>query len=435
MKKYIYSNVGAELALYFSFVFILFLGSRNPLLAQQDTTGYETDLHDLRKETETIQDINKAIPQKDYLFTLIPKGYSDFKKEFYSKTGIQFGLSYQSLYQRASNSLTETNTAWGGWLLFEFSWVAFNKEEDYQGRFVFTLDDRHIINASKNQAPAFFRQDIGSLWATDAAYLQWNIYPLTLFWEQTFKKGRLGVRVGQFAALNLIDFFRFADPRASFTGTQMNGPVAQIPVSPPGLGMAFKWWPIEDSELYIVGLISDINASAGELDWGGLFEYGEVFLGGEIGYNVIRGRNNFDHYHLTLWYGDELSSRPYPTKAGWGFKIHGSKQWDRIVLFGNYAYNTAEGGGFNYTNTESSVNLGLAYQNLFNIRGELAMAGSWAQPLDDNLRNQAGIETYWRLLMGSDLWVTPGVQFLFNPSLNTTTDFISIPHIKMRLFL
>ena len=415
--------------------FLFVLGLNNSITAQQDTTGYVTDQHNLQKDIEPIRDINNSIPQQDYLlFSMMPQSYSEFKNDLFAKTGIQFGLSYQTLYQKASESLTETNSAWGGWFIFELSWVAYNKDKDFQGKFLISLDDRHILNSGQNQAPGFFRLETGSLWSTDPSFLNWNLYPATILWEQEFGKDRLEISVGQFNALNFLDFFRFADPRTSFSNSQLSSPIALIPIAPPGLGMSLKWWPIKDSELYVVGLFNDINATAGEVDWSGLFKYGEVFAGIEVGYNVLRSREDFDHIHLTMWYGDKLSSKSFPTSSGWGFKLHGSKQWKRLVVFGNYAYNTSEGGGFNYTNTQRAINLGIAYLRLFDAKGELAMAASWAQPIDKDLRNQVGIETYWKILIGSDLWITPGIQFIWDPTYNLNTNFIAIPQLKARIF-
>ena len=404
--------------------------------AQEDSVGYVSELHDLMKDAEPANDLNNAMPQQDYLlFSIMPKSYAQFKKNFFDKTGIQFGLSYQTLLQRSSASLTEKDVAWGGWFLFEFSWILFNRGKDYQGRLVATLDDRHIINPEQNQSPAFFRRDIGSLWATDAAFLNWDIYPATLFWEQDFKKDRLRIRVGQFGALAELDFFRFADPRTSFSNSQLSAPVAMIPISPPGFGASIKWWPIADSELYVLGLINDSNAKVGEIDWSSFFEIGETFKGAEIGYNIFRSKQDFDHVHATFWHVDSISTKPFPTKAGWGFKLHGSKQLKRWVIFGNYAYNTAEGGGFSFTNTQQGINLGAALVKPLNIRGELSLAGSWGQPIDQDLRNQTGIETYWKVLLGSDFWVTAGIQCIWNPTYNTNVDFLAIPHIKARIFI
>jgi carbohydrate-selective porin OprB len=62
----------------------------------------------------------------------------------------------------------------------------------------------------------------------------------------------------------------------------------------------------------------------------------------------------------------------------------------------------------------------------------------WLQPFPDlvsgqELRNQTGIEAYWKILMTPNLWLTPGFQVVWNPSGNPSVDRIFIPHIKFRL--
>ena len=132
----------------------------------------------------------------------------------------------------------------------------------------------------------------------------------------------------------------------------------------------------------------------------------------------------------------------YPTESGWGFKLHGSKQWSSWVGFANYGYNNAYGGGFGFTNTRQAVNAGFGYQKPLAIRGEIAMALSWAEPQDrpdpilgvTSERNQYGLETNWKILVTPDLWITPGVQLIFNPTFNPSADFVAIPQVKFRAF-
>ena len=84
----------------------------------------------------------------------------------------------------------------------------------------------------------------------------------------------------------------------------------------------------------------------------------------------------------------------------------------------------------------------LEYPKPLGIKGEVALALSWAEPLDrpDPLlgiqsdRDQYGIETYWKLLLTPDIWITPGVQLVFEPTFNPSTDLVAIPQIKFRAF-
>ena len=65
--------------------------------------------------------------------------------------------------------------------------------------------------------------------------------------------------------------------------------------------------------------------------------------------------------------------------------------------------------------------LGSRYVNL--------LPGAFAMP-----RDQYGIDLYWKLLATPNLWVTPGVQFIFDPSLNPTTDHLTVLGFKVRWF-
>lgn len=61
----------------------------------------------------------------------------------------------------------------------------------------------------------------------------------------------------------------------------------------------------------------------------------------------------------------------------------------------------------------------------------------WMRPHPDllggNLRDQYGVDTYWKILLTRNLWITPGIQVVFDPSLNPTEDVIAIPHFKFKL--
>jgi hypothetical protein len=261
-------------------------------------------------------------------------------------------------------------------------------------------------------------------------------------WEQWFKRDRFVLRLGQQASVNVFDFFRFKDFRTSFSNSQLSAPVAIIPYGPPGPGLSLKWWPVESSELYVISTITDINAPAGDWDWSRLTEFGQVFAGVEIGTDWRRGEGDFDHAHLSLWYGDEVDTASFSSDSGWGFKLHGSKQWGSWVGFANYGYNNAYGGGFGFTNTRQALNTGFGYQKPLGIKGEVALALSWAEPLDrpdpvleiQRDRNQYGIETYWKLLLTPDLWITPGAQLIVEPTFNPSTDLVAIPQFKFRAF-
>ena len=384
---------------------------------------------------------NSVIPQ------LKPQHWANLKRKLFKEHGLGFGINYSGVYQNASESLTGNNTLAAGWLLLSLKWEAYQRNKDFQGSLVVTFDWRHTYNGGPNAATYIY--DLGSLYGTDAAYFEWDPYFTNFFWEQWLKKDRFVFRIGQLTTYSVYTPFRFRDSRTQFSNSQFTAPAATIPQGPPGLGLNMKWWPIKDSEFYVVGTITDINApfpGLGEYDWSGIFETGEFFSGLEFGYNWIRSERDFDHVHFDLFYATATSLKPFNSDKGWGFRASGLKQINKFVVYSNVGYNTSQGGGFGWTNSQWAFDLGTGYLDPFNIQGEILAAVTWAKPLDrefpDPVRRnistdivQGTFETNWSILLTPDLWVTPGYQLIWNPSFAPDTDHIHLPQIKFRLFL
>jgi hypothetical protein len=181
-----------------------------------------------------------------------------------------------------------------------------------------------------------------------------------------------------------------------------------------------------------------MNFEVEKWTWDDAVREKDFFYGLEVGYNWARGPGDFDHLHLNLFYADKPAENPLPpspSKSGWGFKLLGEKQMGRFVGIGSYTYNTAEGGAFGITFAEHATTAGLAVLKPFGLRGEIDLGTSWAKPKNDNLGSQYGVEGYWKLLLLPNLWVTPGVQVIFDPTFNPEKDSVTIGQIKARLFL
>jgi hypothetical protein len=209
------------------------------------------------------------------------------------------------------------------------------------------------------------------------------------------------------------------------------------------LGASFRWWPIKDSELYVVGTLNDMNGdpNARGLDWS-TFGRGEYFYGTEIGYFWRRDGGETDHLHLDVFYASKRSTRSpdtLPNVAGGGFKLLGEKQIGRFVGFGSYTYNTAEGGGISSTMTGHTAITGLSYLKPMGLQGEASIGYMWSQAFSHLLPlgadgSQHGIDTYWKILLTPNIWVTPGTQFIWHPVLNPNHNFTVVPDIKFRIF-
>ena len=241
----------------------------------------------------------------------------------------------------------------------------------------------------------------------------------------------------------MINPFRFKDDRTSFTATPFAFHTS-IPSPAQGPGFAAKWWPFEDSEFYITAVLNDSNGNPADgdplgLDWKS-FKKGEYFYAMEFG-NIWRHDNGeFDRLFIDIFYNDKRSTRDpaLPNEAGGGFKVLGSMQQGKWVEFVSYTYNTSEGGATSASLGRHTVTAGAAYLKPFGIQGEIGAGLIWMQPHRDlvpghKLRDQTGIELYWKILLTPNLWITPGFQHIWNPSLNPNEDSLFIPHIKFRL--
>jgi hypothetical protein len=446
-------QIGAASAWYVALLVSFFLGSTSSVFAESEPevpaedaggddldqkggktkiVGYETGNRDVGTPIDVNSDLKNSFRQPGALFSILQvpnTSIANGKNWLYNTIGLKLSLSYQMGYFGTSVGVS----AFNGWLLFESSWELIDRGGDFQGGVTAVVDWRH--NVAAGTAVDLF-QGTGSLWIPEILFIPWDPYPTMLYWEQWFKKGFLVVRAGQQNPANILDFFRFKDSRVSFSGSAFANNAAAIPVGAPGLGLSFEMWPIEDSELYLVGVVSDLNAPVGRLDWSTI-ENGEFFYGLEVGYNWKRRPGDFDHVHLLAFYSDSRTTAPVglPNEAGWGMKLRGTKQWDQLVASASYTYNTVEGGGLGFTNTRHDVSAVFALVRPFDVQGEVALGLAFSDPINENLRDQYGLETYWRLLVTPNLWVTPGMMTLFNPSLNPTNDVVVIGQVKFRVFI
>jgi hypothetical protein len=404
----------------------------------EGSEGYHPEGRRVGTPTDVERDLDFSFPKRDYLLPrVIPTKYFQWKEDLYEKYGVKLGFSYQAIYQKASDSQPNGDDEVGaGWALLEGKWEAINRDKDFEGSLVVALDWRHTF--TDGNSPAFWGIfDVGSQWPTDLGYIEWDPWLPVAFWEQWFTKDRFVLRLGQQNVGQIYDFFRFKDLRVAFSGSPFNAAASVIPFPGPGLGAAFEWWPIKDSTLYVVGTINDMNFEIEEWNWGNAVSEADFFYGLEVGYNWARAKGDFDHLHVNLFYADEPAENPlpvFPNESGWGFKVLGEKQMGRFVGFGSYTYNTAEGGAFGATFARHQTTAGLAVLKPFGLRGEIGVGTSWAQPKDDKLRSQFGVEGYWKLLALPNLWLTPGVQVIFDPTFNPQEQNVTISQIKARLF-
>ncbi len=60
------------------------------------------------------------------------------------------------------------------------------------------------------------------------------------------------------------------------------------------------------------------------------------------------------------------------------------------------------------------------------------VGASWAQPADDDLRDQTALELFYRAQLSRRVQLTPGVQLIFNSALNDDSDPVGVFTLRFR---
>ena len=135
--------------------------------------------------------------------------------------------------------------------------------------------------------------------------------------------------------------------------------------------------------------------------------------------------------HVTLWRVDE--SIPAETPGGWGVAFNYSRSLDddKFMPFLRGGY--ADDGG---TLLQKSLSAGLGY----NINGDqIGVAANWGQPNEDSfgsdLKDQYVLEAYYRWQLTEQISITPDIQYLIDPALNSEHDSLWILGLRGRLAL
>jgi hypothetical protein len=111
----------------------------------QEGIGYHPEGRQVGTPIDVDQDLDNSFPKRDHLLPrLLPKAWFQWKEDLYEKYNLKLGISYQAIYQHASSTTPNgDNEVAAGWALLEGKWTAFNRDKNFEGSIVATLDSRH----------------------------------------------------------------------------------------------------------------------------------------------------------------------------------------------------------------------------------------------------------------------------------------------------
>ena len=139
--------------------------------------------------------------------------YYEWKRKIREKHNLQFGQDYTALYQKASDTLTDTDSASAGVYRLYGRWLAVGKENKNDGALVFKIENSHKYGTV---SPDDFNKNLGYLGSTGILYsdLGWVLNDFN--WQQRFNNDKGGFVIGRVDPTDFMDVVDYANPWTTF---------------------------------------------------------------------------------------------------------------------------------------------------------------------------------------------------------------------------
>ena len=346
--------------------------------------------------------------------------YYEWKREIKDKHNIQFAQDYTSLFQKSSNSLTDTDSASGGVYRLYGRWLAVGREGKNDGALVVKIENSHKYGSV---SPEDFNKNLGYLGSTGTLYsdLGWVLNDFN--WQQRFNNDRGGFVIGRADPNDYMDVVDYANPWTTFQNQNI---LENRSIAIPDTGFTAGVGYTIDDHWYVKLATHDAN---GSLDDPGFFEQGaEFFSFIEFGWTPKIAERDLKDMHVTLWHVDQRVKENVPD--GDGIALGGSWSFDaEWIIFGRTGQSRGKASLMERSTTLGFAHIWKAYLDVFGF------AANYSQPVNENLREQTTVEAFLKVKLAQNIAITPSFQLLINPALNPQQDHIQIYGLRVRITL
>lgn len=362
----------------------------------------------------------------------ITQPWFDWKAKMQEEHGFSIGVDYTALGLTSSEkgASGDDNAASGMVRLFG-SWDLVGRGTKNTGAIVYKVEHRHSYT---DVSVKDFGFDQGYVGFIEPPFSDQGGRWTNLYWRQRLNEGRATITAGLLDATDYVNVFALASPWTGFMNFAFSTGSASIFIPNDAAFGVAGGTMLNDSLFLIGGIVNAYTDSTKPFDTvGDFFSENEYFSSIELGWTSSQGRIYQDNMHLTLWHVDE--SLPAETPGGWGvaFNYSRSLDEDRFMPFVRGGY--ADEGG---TLLQKSLSAGLGY-NAFGGRDQLGVAVNWGEPNEDSfgpdLDDQFVFEAYYRWQLTEQFAITPDIQYLKDPALNTEQDSLWVFGLRGRLAL
>ena len=361
------------------------------------------------------------------------KPYFDWQAQVKEDHGFSFGADYSTVSLYGTDSLPDSaDNASGGIARFYGSWAILGRGTDNTGTLTYKVEHRHRYGSTPPSA--FGMGNVGTVGMFEPPFSNQGWRLTNLYWNQQRNNGQIILLGGFLDATDFVDVFGLASPWLHFMNFAFSTGSASISLpNDAALGMAGGFW-ISD-QVYILAGLEDTNSDPTDAGDGfdTFFSDHEYFKHLEFGWTTASDRVYFDNLHVTLWQADERTVAATPD--GWGVVGSYTRYIDNTYMPFLRAGYAEDGGSF----LQNSVSAGLGYQPQTGQgagRDLLGAGVNWGQPNETvfgpNLKDQYTAELFYRLQLTKEIAVTPDIQWIIDPALNTNDDSIVVAGLRAR---
>ncbi len=353
-------------------------------------------------------------------------GYRDWKEQFREKTGISYTLDYTTGALSPSNTVSGEDSFTSGAVRFYGTWDLVGRGTANTGTFVWKVENRHGYSGPPVSAAA---SDIGIAGAILGPLSNAGPRLTNFYWKQNLNEGRLEVIGGMLDVTDWVDVYALASPWTGFFNFAFATGAASMALPDDAALGVFVNGMITDN-LYFVTGFADANAdSTDPLNGFDTFPDHEFFKAVELGWVSAQDRFYLDNTHLTLWHADRRVAAGVP--SGWGANFSYSKSFDEKWMPFFRAGYAKDGGSL----LQKTVSAGFGYQFDDN-ESLLGLGFNWGQPNETTfgpgLRDQYTVELFTRLQVTENIQITPDIQYIKNPALNSKKSHSVVLGLRMR---
>lgn len=343
------------------------------------------------------------------------------------RTGFNWSIDYSALFMGVDGSPGEDQAS-GGMVRFFGYWDLVSRGTPNKGSLNWKIENRHRYSDIPPSALGF---ESGYVGIFEPPFSDQDNRLTNLYWKQYLAGGKWAVVGGFLDVTDFVDVYLLASPWTGFNNFVFSTGSASTDL-PNDATLGIGAGGMVTDNVYIQAGISDANADPTDPFQGfeNITEESDFFKWVEIGFTPGQDKLYFDNLHITFWHIDE---RVNGTPDGWGVNASWQK-WidDKWLPFVRVGY-TEDSGSL----LEKSISIGLGYQPVPR-RGVIGLGVNLGSPNEasfGDVEDQVTAELFWRYQLTKEVAVTPSIQYINDPALNSEEDSLWAYGLRLRVAL